>query len=87
MNYYEDLPKNYQTVNWHKDQLMPVGAFYQLSVSNTTSLNLVQEIVSSKKIVPILNIGANDRRFKKGLPPNGLDYSPEIRWIYCYKSN
>ena len=75
MDYYQDLMKNYQKVNRYKDELMAVGGFYELPISNFTSMNLAADIVASEKLTRVLDIGANDRRFAKHIPSQCRYYS------------
>ncbi len=75
MNNYNDLLKNYQKVNRYKDELMAVGTFYELPISNVPSMHLAKKIVVSEKLSSILDIGANDRRFQKYLPDHCRYYS------------
>jgi len=71
----EDLRKNYQKVNRYKDELMSAGGFTELPVLAKSSMTLAAEIIQAEGLNRVLDIGANDRRFRDLIPEGCAYYS------------
>lgn len=78
MNNYQNLIKNWQKVNKYKEEIMQANAFWKLPISNKSSMELAQEIIINNSLSSILDVGANDKKFRSYVPKNCKYFSLDL---------